>query len=190
MVDFRDDIKNALEVLRAGGTILYPTDTVWGIGCDATSPEAVQRVLDIKKRSAEKSMLVLLENPNNILSYINDMPDVAWDIIDFAEKPTTIIYDGAKNLAPNLIAKDGNIGIRITSEAFTQHLLQRFRKPIVSTSANISGQPCPTNFDDIDEEIKSKVDYIVKYRQDEIQNPVPSSIIKLGSTGLIKILRK
>lgn len=190
MEDYYEDSVQALEVLRRGGIILYPTDTIWGIGCDATNAEAVKRIYEIKQREDSKSMLVLLENPNLILGYIEEMPEVAWDLIEFAEKPTTIIYGGAKNLATNLIAEDGSIGIRITKEAFTQKLIQRFRKPIVSTSANISGQPSPQNFSEISEEIKSKVDYIVSYRQGEVKNPAPSSIIKLGATGLIEILRK
>jgi L-threonylcarbamoyladenylate synthase len=190
MDEYIDDITNALETLKKGGTILYPTDTIWGIGCDATNFNAVKKVYEIKKREDSKSMLVLLENPNLILSYIDEMPDVAWDLIEFAEKPTTIIYDKAKNLPVNLIAEDGSIGIRITKEVFLQQLIKRFRKPIVSTSANISGQPSPGNFSEISDEIKSKVDYIVGYRQNEKSNPEPSSIIKLGSSGLIRILRK
>ena len=189
MVDFRDDIEAALDTLKRGGVIMYPTDTIWGIGCDATNADAVNRVYRIKKREDSKSMLVLLENPNFILSYIDEMPEVAWDLIEFAEKPTTIIYDKAKNLASNLVAYDGSIGIRITREAFTSQLLKRFRKPLVSTSANISGQPSPGNFSEISEEIKNSVDYIVRYRQEENTNPSPSSIIKLGISGLIKIIR-
>jgi L-threonylcarbamoyladenylate synthase len=189
MIEFYDDIVNALEILRKGGVILYPTDTVWGIGCDATNHNAVKRVYEIKQREDSKSMLVLLENPNMILSYIDEMPEVAWDLIEFAEKPTTIVYDKAKNLPFNLIADDGTIGIRITKEAFSKELIRKFRKPIVSTSANISGQPSPGNFCEISEEIKSKVDYMVTYRREDKINPGPSSIIKLGSSGLIKILR-
>ena len=177
-------------MLYKGGIILYPTDTIWGIGCDATNALAVKRIYELKKRADSKSMLVLLENPNRLVSYIEEMPEVAWDLIEFAEKPTTIIYDGAKNLANNLIAEDGSIGIRITTEAFTQNLIQRFKKPIVSTSANISGEPSPQNFSEIAQSIKDNVDYVVKYRQDETKNPAPSSIIKLGSTGLIKIIRE
>jgi L-threonylcarbamoyladenylate synthase len=189
MVDFRDDINNAIETLRKGGIILYPTDTIWGIGCDATNALAVKKVYEIKQREDSKSMLVLLENPNLILSYIEEMPDVGWDLIEFSEKPTTFIYDRAKNLATNLIAPDGSIGIRITREEFTQNLIKRFRKPLVSTSANISGQPSPGCFREISDEIKSKVDYIVSYRQDETTSPQPSSIIKLGASGLIQIIR-
>ncbi|MFA9390739.1 MAG: L-threonylcarbamoyladenylate synthase [Prolixibacteraceae bacterium] len=190
MEEYYDDVAKALEVLRKGGIILYPTDTIWGIGCDATNAEAVKRIYDLKQREDSKSMLVLMENPNLMLGYIEEMPEVGWDLIEFAEKPTTIIYDGAKNLAASLIAEDGSIGIRITKEPFTQKLIQKFRKPIVSTSANISGQASPQNFSEISKEIKSKVDYIVTYRQGEKRNPAPSSIIKLGATGLIKIVRQ
>ncbi|MDA3928938.1 MAG: L-threonylcarbamoyladenylate synthase [Prolixibacteraceae bacterium] len=190
MTEFRDDIHQALEVLRSGGVILYPTDTVWGIGCDATNAEAVSRIYDIKQREDSKGMLVLLENPNRLVSYVEEVPEVAWDIIDFATKPTTIVYDGAKNLAKNIIADDGSIGIRITEEDFSKDLIKRFRKPVVSTSANISGQPSPKNFSEISEEIKSKVDYIAYYMQKETFTTEPSSIIKLGSSGLVEIIRK
>jgi L-threonylcarbamoyladenylate synthase len=190
MEAFHDDIKQAIEVLRRGGVILYPTDTIWGLGCDATNAAAVKRVYEIKQREDSKSMLVLLENPNRIVGYIDEMPEVAWDLIEFSEKPTTIIYDKAKNLADNLVAADGSIGIRITREAFSSELLKRFRKPIVSTSANISGEPSPANFSEISEAIKQQVDYVVQYRQNEKGNPAPSSIIKLGVTGLIRIIRE
>ncbi|MBN2805480.1 MAG: threonylcarbamoyl-AMP synthase [Prolixibacteraceae bacterium] len=190
MEAFHDDIKQAIEVLRRGGVILYPTDTIWGLGCDATNAAAVKRVYEIKQREDSKSMLVLLENPNRIVGYIDEIPEVAWDLIEFSEKPTTIIYDKAKNLADNLVAADGSIGIRITREAFSSELLKRFRKPIVSTSANISGEPSPANFSEIPEAIKKQVDYLVQYRQNEKGNPAPSSIIKLGATGLIKIIRE
>jgi len=190
MIDFKEDISNALETLRKGGIILYPTDTIWGIGCDATNAAAVERIYTLKQRHDSKSMLVLLENPNLIASYVEEMPEVAWDLIEFAEKPTTIIYDKAKNLASALIAEDGSIGIRITREAFTMQLIQRFRKPLVSTSANLSGKPSPVNFSSVSDEIKSKVDYIVCYRQEELITPPPSSIIKLGVSGLIQIIRK
>lgn len=190
MEAFHDDIKQAIEVLRRGGVILYPTDTIWGIGCDATNAAAVKRVYEIKQREDSKSMLVLLENPSRIVGYIDEIPEVAWDLIEFSEKPTTIIYDKAKNLADNLVAADGSIGIRITREAFSSELLKRFRKPIVSTSANISGEPSPANFSEISEAIKKQVDYVVQYRQNEKGNPAPSSIIKLGVTGLIRIIRE
>ncbi|MFA8434064.1 MAG: L-threonylcarbamoyladenylate synthase [Marinifilaceae bacterium] len=184
-----EDIKKALEVLKSGGVILYPTDTIWGIGCDATNPEAVKRVYEIKKREDSKSMLVLMENPNRLNSYMDEVPEIAWDLIEVTDKPLTLIYPGAKNLASNLINEDGTIGIRITQEAFTQQLIQRFRKPIVSTSANVSGQPSPGNFSEISEEIVNAVDFVVEYRQDEVEKAVASSIMKIGLSGEIQILR-
>lgn len=188
--DFGDDINQALDILRKGGVILYPTDTIWGIGCDATNREAVSKVYKIKQREDSKSMLVLLENPNLIASYVDEVPEVAWDLVDVAGKPLTIIYPGAKNLALNLVAPDNSIGIRITTEKFTRSLIQQFRKPIVSTSANISGDPAPSIFDEISEEIKSAVDYVVNYRQGDYSKASPSGIIKLGVGGEIQIIRK
>lgn len=184
-----EDLKKAVEVLKNGGVILYPTDTVWGIGCDATNLAAVKRIYDIKQRADSKSMLVLIENPNMLTSYVREVPEVAWQLIEVADKPLTIIYPGAKNLASNLIAPDGTIGIRVTSELFTEHLIQRVRRPIVSTSANLTGQPTPANFYEIGEEIKSLVDYVVLYRQDDTDKCSPSSILQLGTGGEIKIIR-
>ena len=185
-----NDIKKAIEVLKNGGVILYPTDTIWGIGCDATNPEAVARIYKIKQREDSKSMLVLMENPALLERYVNDVPEIAWDLVEISTTPLTVIYPGAKNLANNLIAEDGSIGIRFTKEEFTTKLLQRFRRPIVSTSANISGQKSPAFFDEISEEIKSQVDYIVEYRQDDVNPAQPSSIIKLWPGGRIDIIRK
>lgn len=185
-----EDIKKAIEVLKGGGIILYPTDTIWGIGCDATNEEAVEKLYAIKHRDKSKSMLILLDNPGKIQAYIQDAPDIAWDLFELADKPLTIIFDNAKNLASNLINSDGTIGIRITNEDFSRNLCMRFRKPIVSTSANIAGQESPQNFNDIDPEIIDMVDYVVEYRQDEIYKQTPSSIIKLGSSGEIDIIRK
>ncbi len=185
----QEDLKKALEVLRQGGVILYPTDTVWGIGCDATNPEAVKRIFGIKQREDVKNMLVLIENPNMLNSYVKEVPEVAWQLIEVADKPLTIIYPGAKNLASNLIGSDGSAGIRVTTEPFTEQLIQRFRRPIVSTSANLSGKSTPQNFDEIGEEIKSAVDYVVLYRQDERTRNSPSSILKLGTGGEISIIR-
>jgi len=187
---FVEDIVKAVEVLRSGGTILYPTDTIWGIGCDATNAAAVSRIYEIKQRQDTKSMLVLMENPNLLNSYICEVPEIAWELIEVADTPLTIIYPGAKNLAANLLANDGSIGIRITNEAFTQQLIQRFRKPVVSTSANISGQKSPQNFAEISEEIKKSVDFTVKFRQDDLSKSTPSGIIKLGVGGQIEIIRK
>ena len=186
----QDDIKKAVEILKSGGVILYPTDTIWGIGCDATNQEAVKRIYDIKKRADSKSMLVLMENAALLDRYVEEVPDVAWDLVDVATKPLTVIYPGAKNLADNLVAEDGSIGIRFTKENFTSQLLQRFRKPLVSTSANISGEKSPAFFDQISDEIKSQMDYIVEYRQDDTTPAQPSSIIKLGPSGQIDIIRK
>ena len=189
MVDFKDDIKKALEVLHSGGVILYPTDTVWGIGCDATNEDAVKKIFGIKKREDVKAMLVLTDSPAKLQAYVTEIPDLAWDLIEISEKPLTIIYSNAKNLASNLIAEDKSVGIRITKEVFSKTLCERFRKPIVSTSANLSGKPTPANFSKISEEIKSEVDYIVSYRQTETSEPKPSSIIKLDKGNLIKIIR-
>jgi len=184
-----NDIKKALEVLHAGGVILYPTDTIWGIGCDATNPEAVKRVYEIKNREDSKAMLVLMENPNRLNSYVDEVPEIAWDLIDTNDQPMTLIYPGAKNLAPNLINSDGTIGIRITNEEFTQNLIQRFKKPIVSTSANRSGEVSPANVYEIGDEIKEAVDYIVEYRQEDMEKCKASSIIKIGLGGEIQIIR-
>ena len=176
--------------MREGGVILYPTDTIWGIGCDATNEDAVRRVYEIKQRQDSKAMLVLVDSSVKVDFYVRDVPEVAWDLIDLADKPLTIIYSGARNLAANLLAEDGSVGIRVTNEDFCKRLCQQFRKAIVSTSANISGQPSPKNFSEISEEVKSAVDYIVGYRQEEMSNPKPSSIIKLDKGGVIKIIRE
>lgn len=185
-----DDIKKALEVMKNGGIILYPTDTIWGIGCDATNETAVQRIYQIKKRADSKSMLVLMENPALLDRYVAEVPEIAWDLVEVATTPLTVIYPGAKNLAKNLVAEDGSVGIRFTKEAFTSQLLQRFRRPIVSTSANVSGEKSSTVFAEISEEIKNQVDYIVEYRQNDNTPAQPSSIIKLGAGGQIEIIRK
>jgi L-threonylcarbamoyladenylate synthase len=185
-----EDIKKACQVMREGGVILYPTDTIWGIGCDATNEDAVRRVYEIKQRQDSKAMLVLVDSSVKVDFYVRDVPEVAWNLIDLADKPLTIIYSGARNLAANLLAEDGSVGIRVTNEDFSKRLCQQFRKAIVSTSANISGQPSPKNFSEISEEVKSAVDYIVGYRQEEISNPKPSSIIKLDKGGVIKIIRE
>ena len=187
---YRDEIKRACDVLYHGGVILYPTDTVWGIGCDATNEEAVRRVYEIKQRVDNKAMLVLVDNDVQVDFYVREVPAVAWDLIELSTKPLTIIYDGARNLAPNLIGEDGSVGIRVTREEFSKQLCYRFKKAIVSTSANISGQPSPRCFDEISEEIKQAVDYIVEVRQDEPAGAAPSSIIKLGAHGEVKVIRE
>jgi L-threonylcarbamoyladenylate synthase len=185
-----EEVKRTLEVLRNGGVILYPTDTVWGLGCDATNENAVKRIFEIKKREDSKAMLLLVDNSAKIQSYIDEVPDIAWDLIEFTEKPLTIIYPNAKNLASNLIAEDKSVGIRVTNEAFSKKLCEQFRKPIVSTSANVSGEPTPANFSQISIEIKSSVDYVVNFRQDELSKSKPSSIIKLGKGNLFQMIRE
>ena len=185
-----EEIKKACQVMREGGVILYPTDTIWGIGCDATNEEAVRRVYEIKRRADSKAMLVLVDSAVKVDFYVQDVPEVAWDLIEVADKPLTIIYSGARNLAPNLLAEDGSVGIRVTGEEFSKRLCQQFRKAIVSTSANVRGQPSPQNFSEISEEIKAAVDYIVDYRREETTQAKPSSIIKLDKGGVIKIIRQ
>ncbi len=185
-----EDISAALKILKEGGVILYPTDTIWGLGCDATNPEAVQRIYHIKQREDSKSMLVLMENPALLDRYVSEVPEIAWDLIEVTTTPLTVIYPGAKNLAGNLISSDGSVGIRFTREKFSAELLKQFRKPLVSTSANLSGQPSPSNFSDIDQAIIHQVDYVVHYRRDETTPAKPSSIIKLGEGGRIEIIRK
>ncbi|HBX46285.1 L-threonylcarbamoyladenylate synthase [Limibacterium fermenti] len=185
-----EDIQKACEVLKKGGVILYPTDTIWGIGCDATNEEAVKRVYDIKQRQDHKAMLVLLDNPAKLYQYVQEVPDIAMDLIDLTDKPLTIIYEKAQNLAQNLIATDGSIGIRITGEVFSSALCRQFRRPIVSTSANISGHASPKRFADIEKEIIDAVDYVVSYRQHDNTPAAPSGIIRLGANGSIEVIRK
>jgi L-threonylcarbamoyladenylate synthase len=185
-----NDIKKAFDILVNGGLILYPTDTIWGIGCDATNEDAVRRVYELKKRTDSKALITLLDSPAKLNYYIENVPDVAWDLIELADKPLTVIYDNARNVASNLISEDGSLAIRITKENFSQGLCNRFRKALVSTSANISGEPSPANFSEINDEIKNGVDYIVQYRQEDTSKAKASSIIKLGKSGEIKIIRE
>ena len=176
-----EDIRQAVEVMRRGGVILYPTDTIWGIGCDATNEEAVRRVYDIKKRDDSKALICLVDSDHRLQRYVSDVPNVAWDLIEYATRPLTIIFDKAE---------DGSVGIRVTREEFSRQLCYRFQKAVVSTSANVSGEPSPACFDDISDEIKNAVDYIVQSRRKEKTKAVPSSIIKLGSDGEVAIIRK
>ena len=185
-----DDIRNAVEVMRKGGVILYPTDTVWGIGCAATNAEAVARVYEIKKRADSKALICLVDSDARLQRYVKKVPNVAWELFDCADKPTTVILDGAVNLAPNLIAEDGSIALRITQEAFSKELCYRFQKAIVSTSANISGEPTAQNYCDISQEIIDAVDYVCWTRRQEHKPHKPSSIIKLGLGGEVEIIRK
>lgn len=184
------DIKNAVEILKKGGVILYPTDTIWGIGCDATNEEAVKRVYQIKQRDDSKALICLVDSDGRLQRYVRNVPDVAWQLIDCIDKPTTLILDGAVNLAPNLIAEDGSIGIRITQEPFSKELCYRFQKALVSTSANISGEPAAQNYCDIDPRIIEQVDYVCWSRRQEHKPHNPSSIIKLAQDGRVTIIRK
>ncbi len=178
ILEFEKDILNCLETLKNGGTILYPTDTIWGIGCDATNEEAVQKIYALKRRPDEKSMIVLVAGEKEVLRYVSQ-PDLrVFDYLKTTQRPTTIIYDGAIGLADNLVGKEGSIAIRVCKDEFCRHLIKRFRKPIVSTSANISGQPSPKNFSEISEEIKTNVDHVVQYRQADKTTAEPSSLIK------------
>ena len=183
------DIRNAVGILRKGGVVLYPTDTVWGIGCDATNAEAVAKVYKIKQRDDQKALICLVDSDARLQRYVRQVPDVAWQLIDCAVRPTTLILDGAVNLAPNLIADDGSIGIRITQEPFSHELCYRFQKAIVSTSANISGEPAAQNYRDIDPRILEQVDYVCWSRRQEHKPHQPSSIIKLSANGEVKIIR-
>ncbi len=189
-----EDIKNAVEVLRKGGVILYPTDTVWGIGCDATNEEAVRRVYEMKQRDDSKALICLVDSDARLQRYVRNVPDVAWQLIDSLKdgdaKPTTLILDGAINLASNLIAEDGSIGMRITQEAFSKELCYRFQKALVSTSANISGEPAAQNYCDIDPRIIESVDYVCWSRRQEHKPHKPSSIIRLKENGEVTIIRK
>ncbi len=184
-----DDIKKACEVLKAGGIILYPTDTIWGIGCDATNEQAVKKIYDLKQRFDNKAMLILIDDPVKLNTYVTEVPDIAWDLIEVTDSPLTIIYSKGKNLAPSLLGEDGSIGIRVTHEEFSSKLCGFFRKPLVSTSANISGEPSPANFEQISLIIKEGVDYIVRYRQDDTRKAKPSNIIKLDAGGIFQVIR-
>ncbi|PWS26587.1 threonylcarbamoyl-AMP synthase [Pedobacter yonginense] len=186
----RDEINKALEVIKSGGVILYPTDTIWGLGCDATNAEAVEKLLKIKNRPAEKSLIVLLDVDNKIQSYVNEVPEIAYDLIEYAENPLTIIFSGAKNLAPNVINADGSVGIRIVKHDFCTPLIQRFRKPIVSTSANLSGEPSPRYFDDLSPEILEAVDLVIDFEQENRTIKKPSTIMKLSPGGQFEFIRK
>ena len=176
--------------MRKGGVILYPTDTIWGIGCDATNADAVRRVYEIKKREDSKALICLVDSANRMQRYFRKVPEVAWELVDYATKPLTLILDGAVNVAPNLLAEDGSLGIRVTHEEFSRQMCYRFQKAIVSTSANISGEPSPQNFYDIPDEIKEQMDYVVSFRRGEKTKAQPSQIIKLTEDGQIKIIRR
>ncbi len=188
-MSFNDDIRNAVSVMSRGGVILYPTDTVWGIGCDATNEAAVQRVYEIKKRADAKALISLVDSEAKVEFYVREVPAVAWDLIELSTRPLTIIFDDARNLASNLLADDGSAALRVTNEAFSKQLCFRMKRAVVSTSANVSGEPAPRTFSEISEEIRQAVDYVCTSRREETQPGTPSSIIKLGKGGEVKIIR-
>ena len=185
----QENIEKAIETLNSGGLILYPTDTIWGIGCDATNEEAVQKIYNLKKRQQSKALICLVTNTRMLEKYVYEVPETAYSIIELAVKPTTIIYDKAMNVASNLIAEDGSLAIRVASDEFCQKLIYKFKRPIVSTSANISGVKNPGSFKEIDEEILKGVDYVVNLHKDK-KNDIASSIIRLKNNGIVEVIRK
>jgi len=186
----RDEVAKAFKIIQDGGIILYPTDTIWGIGCDATNTEAVKKIYRLKQRDEAKSMIILLDNDNKLQSYIAEVPEIAYDLIEFAENPLTLVMPGAKNISPALIAVDGSVGVRVTSNEFCQQLIQRMPKPLVSTSANISGKPSPQYFSQIDQEIIDGVDYVVDIDQHSMEIKNPSTIMRLAPNGSFEFLRR
>lgn len=186
---FKKEIDNAITILNEGGLILYPTDTVWGIGCDATNKDAIEKIFKLKKRSDEKTMICLVANQFMLEQYVEKVPEPAYDIMDLSERPVTIIYDNPRGVAVNLIAEDNTLAIRVASDQFCQQLIKKFKRPIVSTSANIAGEPTPGSFSEISELILKGVDYVVNLEQKKT-NKSPSTIIKLGNDGTVKIIRK
>lgn len=186
----RDEVANALKVLQDGGIILYPTDTIWGIGCDATNTEAVKRIFKLKQRDEAKSMIILLDSENKLESYVKEVPAIAYDLIEYAENPLTLVMPGARNISPALISEDGSVGIRVAKHDFCQQLIQRLRKPLVSTSANISGKPSPQNFSQMDQEIIDEVDYVVDLEQNSTELKKPSTIMRLNPDGRFEFLRR
>lgn len=189
MNNLKEEVKKAVEILREGGLILYPTDTVWGIGCDATNEAAVQRLLQLKGRASDKGLIVLLDVAGRLETYVKEVPNNAWDLIEFSEKPLTIIYDTPQRIAENAKASDGSIGIRITKDEFCQKIIEQLKKPIVSTSANLSGRPFPESFADIGEEVLQGVDYVVNLRRTEKKINPPSTVLRLKNDGQIIFLR-
>lgn len=186
----KEEVSKALEVLKQGGIILYPTDTIWGIGCDATNVEAVDRIYKLKGRAENKSMIILLDSDNKLQSYVQNVPEIAYDLIEYAEHPLTIIYSGAKNLAVNVVNIDSSVGIRIVKHAFCEQLIQRFRKPIVSTSANVSMKPSPANFMQISDDIITGVDYVVNLEREDLTQKRSSTIMKLEPDGKFAFIRQ
>ena len=188
-MDINQEIQNAYEIIQKGGIILYPTDTVWGIGCDATNPEAVAKIYKLKQRAETQSMIVLMNGEKMIYNVFKDIPEVAWQIIDLSEDPITLVLDKPRNVAANLIAPDQTLGIRVVKEPFCFKLMEKMKKPLVSTSANISGQPTPKSFKEISPEIIKGVDYVVNLHREKIAGK-PSTIIKLTNDSQVKVIRK
>lgn len=188
--EYSNDLKSALDTLREGGVVLFPTDTIWGLGCDATNPEAVSRIFRIKNREDSKSLIILVNGYGMLERFVTSIPDVAINILEVADKPLTIIYPQGKHLAPGICAEDGSVGIRLCMDPFCNELITRFRKPLVSTSANISGTAFPSSFREIDEKIIRSADFVVRYRQNENKKNPPSSIIKVNNDGTIEIIRQ
>ena len=186
---FRDDIREAVRVMQSGGVILYPTDTIWGIGCDACNEDAVRRVFEIKRRAEAKSVISLVDSEVKVEFYVRSVPDVAWQLWECSDEPLTLVLDGARNLASGVIASDGSVALRVTREAFSRQLCMRMKRAIVSTSANIAGKPAPRCFSEISPEILQAVDYVCLSRRDEAPRQTPSHIIKIGPSGEVKIIR-
>ncbi|MEI7596401.1 MAG: L-threonylcarbamoyladenylate synthase [Bacteroidota bacterium] len=189
-LSYQNEIDKAIEVLNNGGTIIYPTDTIWGIGCDATNPKAVEKIYNIKQRTDSKSLIILIDEEKKLHDYVNTIPEMAWELIDISTSPLTIIYEKAMKLAPNLIPADGSIAIRITKDPFCRELIKKFKKPITSTSANISGEKSPSNYSEIDESFLKQADYVVNLRRNEKGNAKASSIIKIFENGQFELIRK
>jgi len=186
----KDEVAKAFKAVQEGGIILYPTDTIWGIGCDAANTDAVKRIFALKQRDEAKSMIILLDTDNKLQSYLQDVPELAYNLIEYAENPLTLVMPGAKNISPALIADDGSVGIRVTSHQFCQQLIQRLRRPLVSTSANISGEPSPQYFGQIADEIINGVDYVVDLEQHSTEIRKPSTIMRLDPSGKFEFLRR
>jgi L-threonylcarbamoyladenylate synthase len=186
--EFGDDIRNALKTLRAGGVILYPTDTVWGLGCDATNSEAVKKIYSIKQRAANKSLIILVNSPSMLTRYVDNPPEVALQLAELTESPLTIVYDRGRSLAEGVASADGSVGVRICADPFCDELITAMRKPLVSTSANISGSDAPAIFDEISEELKRSVDYVCLWRQDDRSRAKASSVIRVSGNGVVKNL--
>jgi L-threonylcarbamoyladenylate synthase len=189
MPDFEEDLKNCLKVLKEGGIILYPTDTIWGLGCDATNESAVDKIFKIKERAENKSMIILVDGTDMAERYVKDIPEIAYELINASDSPLTLVYSEGKNLAPGLLNSDGSIGIRICQDEFCRELIRRFRKPVVSTSANLSGSASPSHFGEMDNNIKTASDYVVMHRQNDRRKSRPSPVIKIDKNGVFKIIR-